>query len=141
MIAVIGGGVAGSFVKNMSQDASQTAEHGEDGLLFPSGMAAVAAVMRTVPNGGRIVMQSGIYWGYIGLIEGIVGKILEEMPKTETETLVLATGGLAPLFAGSTDIIDKVDEELTLKGLQRIYQGLRVTDPVRASALAGAPTG
>ncbi|MEM1039308.1 MAG: PLP-dependent transferase [Pseudomonadota bacterium] len=39
------------------------AELGEDGLLFPSGMAAVAAVMRTVPNGGRIVLQSGIYWG------------------------------------------------------------------------------
>jgi len=38
-------------------------ELGEDGLLFPSGMAAVAAVMRTVPNGGRIVLQSGIYWG------------------------------------------------------------------------------
>jgi len=39
------------------------AEFGEDGLLFPSGMAAVAAVMRTVPNNGRIVLQSGIYWG------------------------------------------------------------------------------
>ena len=39
------------------------AEHAEDGLLFPSGMAAVAAVMRTVPNGGRIIQQSGIYWG------------------------------------------------------------------------------
>ncbi|MEL6735727.1 MAG: PLP-dependent transferase [Pseudomonadota bacterium] len=39
------------------------AELGEDGLLFPSGMAAVAAVMRTVPNGGRIILQSGIYWG------------------------------------------------------------------------------
>lgn len=39
------------------------AEHAEDGLLFPSGMAAVAAIMRTVPNGGRIIQQSGIYWG------------------------------------------------------------------------------
>ena len=39
------------------------AEHAENGLLFPSGMAAVAAVMRTVPNGGRIIQQSGIYWG------------------------------------------------------------------------------
>ncbi|MEP0942532.1 MAG: PLP-dependent transferase [Rhizobiaceae bacterium] len=39
------------------------AEHADDGLLFPSGMAALAAVMRTVPNGGRIIQQSGIYWG------------------------------------------------------------------------------
>ena len=39
------------------------AEHAEEGLLFPSGMAAVAALMRTVPNGGRIILQSGIYWG------------------------------------------------------------------------------
>ena len=39
------------------------AEGAADGLLFPSGMAAVAALLRTVPNGGRIVQQSGIYWG------------------------------------------------------------------------------
>ncbi|MGI9364846.1 MAG: trans-sulfuration enzyme family protein [Rhizobiaceae bacterium] len=39
------------------------AEHADDGLLLPSGMAAVASVMRTVPNGGRIILQSGIYWG------------------------------------------------------------------------------
>ncbi|MEL6967820.1 MAG: PLP-dependent transferase [Pseudomonadota bacterium] len=38
-------------------------EGADDALLFPSGMAAVAAVMRTVPNGGRIILQSGIYWG------------------------------------------------------------------------------
>ena len=38
-------------------------EGGADALLFPSGMAAVAAALRTVPNGGRIVQQSGIYWG------------------------------------------------------------------------------
>jgi cystathionine gamma-synthase len=39
------------------------AEHAQAGLLLPSGMAAVAAVLRTVPNGGRIILQSGIYWG------------------------------------------------------------------------------
>ena len=39
------------------------AEGGADAILLPSGMAAVASVMRTVPNGGRIVLQSGIYWG------------------------------------------------------------------------------
>ncbi len=39
------------------------AEHAEAGLLLPSGMAAVASVMRTVPNGGCIILQTGIYWG------------------------------------------------------------------------------
>ena len=39
------------------------AEGAEAGLLLPSGMAAVSAVMRTVPNGGRIILQTGIYWG------------------------------------------------------------------------------
>ena len=38
-------------------------ELADDGLLFPTGMAAVAAVLRTVPNGGRIIMQNAIYWG------------------------------------------------------------------------------
>ena len=38
-------------------------ERADDGLLFPTGMAAVAAVLRTVPNGGRIIMQNEIYWG------------------------------------------------------------------------------
>jgi cystathionine gamma-synthase len=38
-------------------------EHAEEALLFPSGMAAIAALFRTLPNGGSIVVQSGIYWG------------------------------------------------------------------------------
>jgi type III pantothenate kinase len=63
-------------------------------------------------------IQSGIYWGYIGLIEGLVEKISKEMNE---KPFVLATGGLAPLFADSTNVINAVDEELTLKGLLRIY--------------------
>ncbi len=47
----------------LGEDLLAQAEHGEDGILLPSGMAAVASVMRTVPNGGCIIMQLGIYWG------------------------------------------------------------------------------
>ncbi len=75
-------------------------------------------------------IQSGIYWGYIGLIEGIVQKIIDDMG---VKPLVLATGGLAPLFADSTPLIDKVDEELTLKGLTRIYQARQMTTTVMSS--------
>lgn len=64
-------------------------------------------------------MQSGMYWGYIGLIEGIVRQIREEIG---AELFVLATGGLAVLYAEGTEIIEQVDEHLTLKGLLKIYQ-------------------
>jgi type III pantothenate kinase len=64
-------------------------------------------------------MQSGVFWGYIGLIEGIVRRIREERKEAME---VVATGGLAPLFAGATDAIDKVDSDLTLWGLRLIYR-------------------
>src|SRR5215472_15020083 len=64
-------------------------------------------------------MQSGIYWGYIGLVEGLVQRIRAERGERME---VVATGGLAPLFAGSTDIIDRVDPDLTLWGLRLIYR-------------------
>lgn len=63
-------------------------------------------------------MQSGMYWGYIGLIEGIVGQIAVEMKE---RPMVIATGGLAILYAQSTKVIEKVDEHLTLKGLIQIH--------------------
>lgn len=52
-----------SDLVRLAEDILTEAENGQDGLLFPSGMAAAASVMRTVPNGGRIVLQTGIYWG------------------------------------------------------------------------------
>jgi type III pantothenate kinase len=63
-------------------------------------------------------MQSGIYWGYVGLIEGLVARI-----KTEFGAVmrVIGTGGLVPLFAGATDAIDQVDADLALWGLRLIY--------------------
>ena len=64
-------------------------------------------------------MQSGVFWGYVGLIEGIVRRIREERGEAMG---VIATGGLAPLFAGATDAIDKVDPDLTLWGLRLIYR-------------------
>lgn len=64
-------------------------------------------------------MQSGIYWGYIGLIEGMISRMVTEM---KAQPLVIATGGLASLFSGGTELIRKVDEDLTLKGLVRIHQ-------------------
>jgi type III pantothenate kinase len=67
-------------------------------------------------------MQSGIFWGYAGLIEGIVRRIKAELGG---DVLVLATGGLAPLFAAECSFIDQVDELLTLKGLLLIHKKLK----------------
>jgi type III pantothenate kinase len=64
-------------------------------------------------------MQSGVFWGYVGLIEGLVRRIRDERAEAMG---VVATGGLAPLFAQVTDVIDTVDPDLTLWGLRLIHQ-------------------
>jgi len=63
-------------------------------------------------------MQSGVFWGYIGLVEGLVQRIRSERAEAME---VIATGGLAPILAEATDIIDHVDPDLTLWGLRLIY--------------------
>lgn len=68
-------------------------------------------------------MQSGIYWGYIGLIEGMIKRITDEMDLADGQKpLVIATGGLAPLFDTGTDMIDSVDGDLIMKGLVHIHE-------------------
>lgn len=64
-------------------------------------------------------MQSGIYWGYVGLIDGLTARIKEEVGE---DMKVIATGGLAPLFADATRAINRLDPELTLRGLAEIYR-------------------
>jgi type III pantothenate kinase len=59
-------------------------------------------------------MRSGVFWGYVGLIEGIVERIRREVGPMK----VLATGGLAPLFSEGTAVFDHVDSMLTLNGLR-----------------------
>lgn len=60
-------------------------------------------------------MRSGVFWGYVGLIEGIVERIRREVGPSMK---VLATGGLAPLFSEGTTVFDHVDSMLTLNGLR-----------------------
>jgi type III pantothenate kinase len=69
--------------------------------------------------GGATVpaMQSGIFWGYVSMIEGMIPRIANEYRKPVT---VVATGGLAPLFADVTDVIDATEPDLTLIGLREI---------------------
>ncbi|HTM82332.1 type III pantothenate kinase [Asticcacaulis sp.] len=64
-------------------------------------------------------MQSGIFWGYIGLIEYMITSIKAEYGQ---KMIVIATGGVASLFEGATDSIDHFDHDLTLRGLLEIYK-------------------
>ena len=68
-------------------------------------------------------MQSGIFFGWVGLVESIVGRIQNEL---DEKARVIATGGYANIIARETRVIDKVDTELTLVGLRLIYEMNRV---------------
>lgn len=63
-------------------------------------------------------MQSGIYFGYLSLVDGLLTRMKQEVGAVKR---VIATGGLASLFGDDSEHIDLVDPELTLKGLKIIY--------------------
>jgi type III pantothenate kinase len=98
---------------NLSMEALHMAT-----ALLPRLPAQYPGAMPVVGTSTVAQMNSGVYWGYIGLIEGLVTRIKAERGESMT---VIATGGLAPLFAESTRAIDVVDANLTLRGLQIVH--------------------
>jgi type III pantothenate kinase len=74
---------------------------------------------RAIGRSTVAAMQSGIVFGYAGLIEGIVGRIKQELGG---EVKVVATGGYAELLARETPVIEVVNLDLTLEGLRLIYE-------------------
>jgi type III pantothenate kinase len=73
------------------------------------------AIGRNTPHS----IQSGLLFGYVGLVEGMVARFKAELGP---ETRVIATGGLAEIISRETDVIDIVDPWLTLHGLRIIYE-------------------
>lgn len=113
--AYAGGAIAPGIDLSMNALHSAASKLPKIGVRRPS-----QAIGKTTPE----AMRSGIYWGYAGLIERIVGEISSELD-CGAPPFVLATGGLAELFK-DTGVIDMVDQDLTLKGLLAIYQEMKV---------------
>jgi type III pantothenate kinase len=64
-------------------------------------------------------MQSGIFWGYVALIEGLIARIKAEYG---APMLVIGTGGVASLFEGVIPAIDRFDRDLTIRGMLEVYR-------------------
>jgi type III pantothenate kinase len=91
-------------------------------LEMAAAQLPLVAIQRPPSVVGRSTVpaiQSGVFWGYVGLIEGLVQRIRGERGEAMG---VVGTGGLAPLFAEATDVIEKVDRDLTIWGLRLIYR-------------------
>jgi len=80
---------------------------------------AVAPTARVIGRNTLEAMQSGIFWGYVGLIEGLVQRIRKEFGAPLS---VIATGGLAPLFVDATPVIRRLELEITMRGLVEIHR-------------------
>jgi type III pantothenate kinase len=80
---------------------------------------AIQRPQRVVGTDTVGAMQSGVFWGYIGLIEGLVARIKGER---DAPMAVVATGGVASLFHGATGAIDHFDSDLTIRGMLEIWR-------------------
>ncbi|MFC1571266.1 type III pantothenate kinase [Candidatus Margulisiibacteriota bacterium] len=80
----------------------------------------IKAPSRLIGNDTVSAMQSGLVYGYVAMVEGMVGKIKSEIRNPK----VIATGGLAKLICKYTRVVDRIDTKLTLKGLRMIGEKL-----------------
>ena len=73
----------------------------------------------TIGRSTYAALQSGLVYGFAGQVDGIIGRIREELGE---EATAVATGGHAPIIAPHCDLIDEVDDLLTLTGLRLIWE-------------------
>ena len=87
--------------------------------LTPVPVEAFAPDMQVLGKNTEQAMRSGIYWGYVSLISGLIDRLEVEQ---QQPAIVIATGGLASIFAPHIPKIAEIDRNLTLRGLYHIYQ-------------------
>ncbi|HEY5290498.1 MAG TPA: type III pantothenate kinase [Caulobacteraceae bacterium] len=80
---------------------------------------AIQKPPRVIGKDTVTAMQSGIFWGYVGLIEGLIERVKAEFGQPLT---VIGTGGVSALFHGATQAIDHFDPDLTIRGLLEIVR-------------------
>jgi type III pantothenate kinase len=97
---------------NLSLDALQKAA-----AKLPN--VGIVRPERVIATGTVAAMQSGIYFGYVGLIEGIVSRIREEYG---SPMQVVATGGLAALYAKACPVLAHIEPDLTLHGIRAVVE-------------------
>jgi type III pantothenate kinase len=107
------GGVIAPGV-NLSLEALQRAAARLHGI-------AITQPAQVVGTNTTAAMQSGIYFGYLAMVDGICARIQEER---NVKARVIATGGLAPLYASASDAISTVDADLTIHGIRLISKHL-----------------
>ena len=127
-LIIIDSGTATTF------DVVSDDKHFEGGIIAPGINLSVKALHEAAAQLPRIAivkpnkvvgkntveaMQSGIFWGYIGLIDGLVRKIIEEDGRDFT---VIGTGGVASLFQGASETIQHYDSNLTIDGLYELWR-------------------
>ena len=74
---------------------------------------------RVIGTNTIAAMQSGLFWGYVDMVEGLLRRMKVELGGGAT---ILATGGLAPIVAPESSLIEHVDQDLTLHGLRLVWQ-------------------
>jgi type III pantothenate kinase len=119
------GGVEGCAIApgiNLSMEALHTAA-----AKLPR--VAIQRPAHTIGKDTVEAMQAGVYWGYVSLIEGLIGRIKAEYGQPMK---VVATGGVASLFHGATDRIDVFDPDVTIRGLLEVYRRNHNTRPEHA---------
>lgn len=79
----------------------------------------ISTTTKVIGNSTSECIQSGIFHGYIGLVESLISKMKQELNE---EAFVVATGGWASFIKENTDLIESLDENLTLEGLYRIFK-------------------
>jgi type III pantothenate kinase len=106
----IGGVIAPGLRASMDALASRAAQ------LF---RVPLARPQRVIGRNTIACLQSGAFWGHVGLVEGVIRRIQEELGGQAT---VVATGGLATVIAPETRLIDQVDPHLTLDGIRLVWE-------------------
>ena len=86
----------------------------------------ISAPQEVIGKNTVSAMRSGLVYGYVAMVEGMVARIRSRIKTQRSKTKIIATGGLAKLICKYTKVVDKIDAKLTLKGLRMVGDALAI---------------